>query len=269
MTAELRIGTQGWNYPSWTGPFYPVGTRAEDYLRTYARAFDTVEVDSTFYAVPPEKTVKGWAAKVPDGFQLALKMPQEITHVRRLVGARDVLDEFAAAARMLGAKLGPVLMQFGPDFGPEHRPALERFLPSLPADLQFAVEFRRPGWLIKPILELLHEHRVALTLVEGRWLPRRKMLRLAEFPTADFAYVRFMGPDRAIEDYSRIQIDRTAELEEWAPALERLAARVRVLHVYINNHFEGHSPSSASRLRARLGMAPVELSALREQEELF
>jgi uncharacterized protein YecE (DUF72 family) len=246
-----------------------VGTRPDDYLRIYARAFNTVEVDSTFYAVPAEKVVKGWAAKVPDGFQVALKMPQEITHVRRLVGARDVLEEFCDAARVLGTKLGPVLMQFGPEFGPEHRPALERFLPSLPADVRFAIEFRRPGWLIKPILELLHEHRVALALIEGRWLPRKKMLRLAEFPTADFGYVRFMGPDRAIEDFSRVQVDRTGELEEWAPALARIAERARVLYVYINNHFEGHSPSSASRLRARLGMAPVELSALREQAELF
>jgi len=269
MPSDVRVGTQGWNYPSWTGPFYPVGTRPDDFLRTYARAFDTVEVDSTFYAVPAEKVVKGWASRVPEGFRIALKMPQEITHVRRLVGARDVLEEFCAAARLLGPKLGPVLMQFGPDFGPEQRPALERFLPSLPSDLRFAIEFRRPGWLIKPILQLLHGHRVALALVEGRWLPRKKMPRLAEFPTADFGYVRFMGPDRNIVDYSHVQIDRTAEIEEWLPALERIAARVRVLYVYINNHFEGHSPASASRIRARLGMAPVELSDLREQAELF
>lgn len=269
MSSDVRIGTQGWNYPAWTGPFYPVGTRPDDFLRTYARAFNTVEVDSTFYAVPAEKVVKGWAAKVPDGFQVAMKMPQEITHVRRLVNARDELEAFCASARMLGPKLGPVLLQFGPDFGPEQRPALERFLPLLPADIRFAVEFRRPGWLIKPILETLHANRVALALVEGRWLPRRKMLRLAEFPTTDFGYVRFMGPDRDIVDYSRVQIDRTSELDEWVPALERLAKRVQALYIYVNNHFEGHSPASAGRLQARLGMAPVELSALREQAELF
>jgi len=74
MADAIRIGTQGWNYPGWVGPFYPAGTRAEDYLRLYARAFATVEVDSTFYAVPPEKVVHSWATKVPDGFRFALKL---------------------------------------------------------------------------------------------------------------------------------------------------------------------------------------------------
>ncbi|HEX8431134.1 MAG TPA: DUF72 domain-containing protein, partial [Longimicrobium sp.] len=91
MSAPVRIGTQGWNYAAWVGPFYPDGTRAPDFLATYARAFDTVEVDSTFYAVPAAKTVKRWAERTPDGFIFALKMPQEVTHERRLVGAGDVV----------------------------------------------------------------------------------------------------------------------------------------------------------------------------------
>ncbi|MEO8104684.1 MAG: DUF72 domain-containing protein, partial [Betaproteobacteria bacterium] len=98
---------------------------------------------------------------------------------------------------------------------------------------------------------------------------RKKMLKLAEFPTADFGYVRFMGPNRDIVDYSRVQIDRSSDLDEWLPALERIAARVQTLYIYVNNHFEGHSPATASRLRTRLGMEQVELSALREQAELF
>jgi len=92
MARTIRIGTQGWNYDAWIGPFYPAGTRATDYLTIYARAFDTVEVDSTFYATPAVKTVRGWAQRTPDDFTFALKLPQEITHERRL---RDV-DELAA-----------------------------------------------------------------------------------------------------------------------------------------------------------------------------
>ena len=80
----VRIGTQGWNYEGWVGAFYPVGTRPADFLSIYSRAFDTVEVDSTFYAIPPSKTVRGWADRTPPGFTFALKMPQEITHERRL-----------------------------------------------------------------------------------------------------------------------------------------------------------------------------------------
>jgi uncharacterized protein YecE (DUF72 family) len=269
MPGDLLVGTQGWNYQQWMGAFYPEGTRAEDYLRLYARAFGTVEVDSTFYAIPPEKTVRGWAAKVPDSFRFALKLPQEITHVRRLVDCRDVLEEFVARARVLGERLGPVLVQFGPEFGPEHRPALERFLPLLPSDISFAVEFRQPGWLTRATLSLLGEHRVALALVEGRWVARARMLRLAEEPTGEVAYLRLMGPDRALEDFSRIQVDRGPVLTEWASVLAGLAARLARVHVYVNNHFEGHSPGSARKLQAMLGQTPVEPSTLAEQGELF
>jgi len=80
MADAIRIGTQGWNYAQWVGPFYPAGTRAEDFLRLYGRAFGTVEVDSTFYAVPPGKVVMSWASKVPDDFRFALKLPRAITH---------------------------------------------------------------------------------------------------------------------------------------------------------------------------------------------
>ena len=107
----LRVGTQGWNYDAWVGPFYPTGTRPANYLQTYARAFNTVEVDSTFYAVPPMKTVQGWRQRTPEGFTFALKLPQEITHELRLRNAEEPSARFFDAARELGPKLGPVLIQ--------------------------------------------------------------------------------------------------------------------------------------------------------------
>ena len=269
MADAIRIGTQGWNYAQWVGPFYPAGTRAEDFLRLYGRAFGTVEVDSTFYAVPPGKVVMSWASKVPDDFRFALKLPRAITHEQRLVDSRDALAGFLDAARLLGPRLGPVLVQFGPDFGPEHRPALARFLPQLPGDLRFAVEFRRRGWLIRPVLDLLRDYGVALALVEGRWLSREKVLRLAERPTADIAYVRLMGPDRSIEDYSRVQVDRSAELAVWTTTIRALESRVREVYVYVNNHFEGHSPESARKLLQMLYLDVVDLRRLADQTELF
>jgi uncharacterized protein YecE (DUF72 family) len=269
MADAVLVGTQGWNYAQWVGPFYPEGTRAEDFLRLYARAFATVEVDSTFYAVPPAKVVASWAGKVGAGFRFALKLPRAITHERRLVDSGEPLAEFLASARLLGEKLGPVLVQFGPDFGPEQRPALARFLPQLPGDVRFAVEFRRRGWLIRPVLDLLRDYGVALALVEGRWLTRAKLLRLSEQPTADFSYVRFMGPDRSIEDYSRIQVDRSDDLATWVPALKALAERVRSVYVYCNNHFEGHSPETARKLLRFMGMTPVEPDRIADQTELF
>ena len=267
--ARIRIGTQGWNYDAWVGPFYPVGTRPADFLAIYSRAFDTVEVDSTFYAIPPSKTVRGWADRTPPGFTFALKMPQEITHERRLREVNDVASEFFDRARELEDKLGPILIQLGPDFGPTELPALAQFLPSLPRDMQFAVEFRQRGWIHDGVLALLAEHHVALALSDGRWIPRKQMMQLASRPTADFLYVRWMGPDQGIVDYSRIQVDRRRELEAWTQVLWPHAEQGREVYGYVNNHFAGHSPESARELQRLLGQAAVEPEQLGEQMSLF
>jgi len=269
MTSRIRLGTQGWNYDAWVAPFYPVGTRPADYLAVYARAFDTVEVDSTFYAVPPVKTVRGWYDRTPEGFSFALKLPQEITHERRLRDCADVAELFFDRARELGTKLGPVLVQLGPDFGPAELPALANMLPTLPRDIKFAIEFRQRAWINDGVLALLAEHGVALTLTDARWVPRKQMLALAGRPTADFTYIRWMGGNRDIVDYSRIQIDRSRELEQWAGVLATLA-KVRVkVYGYVNNHFAGHSPQSVRELQRMLGQTPKEPESLGEQMTLF
>jgi uncharacterized protein YecE (DUF72 family) len=269
MSARIRIGTQGWNYDAWVGPFYPTGTRAADYLTVYARAFHTVEVDSTFYAVPPVKTVRGWYARTPEHFVFALKLPQEITHERRLRDADDVAELFYDRARELGEKLGPVLIQLGPDFGPVELPALANLLPKLPRDIRFSVEFRQRGWLSEGVLALLAEHGVGVTLTDARWVPRKQMLELARQVSTPFLYIRWMGANRDIVDYSRIQIDRTAELEQWARVLWPLVQKRVAVYGYINNHFAGHSPQSARELQRALGQVPVEPETLGEQMSLF
>jgi uncharacterized protein YecE (DUF72 family) len=269
MAATIRIGTQGWNYDAWVGPFYPDGTRATDYLAVYARAFDTVEVDSTFYAVPSAKTVRGWAERTPERFTFALKLPQEITHERRLRDAEDVTALFVERARELGAKLGPVLVQLGPDFGPSELPALVDFLPLLPTDVRVAVEFRQRGWIDDGVLALLAEHRVALALSDGRWIPRKLMMSLAARPTADFVYVRWMGANRDLVDYSRVQVDRTRELGLWATLLWAAAERGIDVYGYVNNHFAGHSPATARELQRLLHQTPLEPGRLAEQMTLF
>jgi uncharacterized protein YecE (DUF72 family) len=266
---QIHVGTQGWNYDAWVGPFYPVGTHQGDFLTIYARAFDTVEVDSTFYAIPPAKTVRGWADRTPKGFTFALKLPQEITHERRFRDVEEVAKLFFDRARELGDKLGPILVQLGPDFELAELPALARFLPLLPPDIRFAVEFRRRAWINDGVLALLADHGVALTLTDGRWIPRKQMLALASRPTTNFLYVRLMGPNRDIVDYSRIQTDRTNELELWSGVLWPAAELGRTVYVYVNNHFAGHSPASARELQRFLRQTPVEPEKLGEQLMLF
>ncbi|HKR63942.1 MAG TPA: DUF72 domain-containing protein [Thermoanaerobaculia bacterium] len=268
----ILIATQGWNYTAWVGPFYPPGTRAPEFLSTYARMFRGVEVDSTFYAIPDASTVRAWNERTPRDFTFALKMLKQVTHERRLRDADDLVHEFLDRARELGPKLGPVLLQMGPDFAPDELPALERFLPTLPHDLRFAVEVRQSRWtradVLPRLLDVLARHRVALALSDGRWIARETMLHLTQQPNADFLYVRWMGPDREITDYSHLQFDRSEEIRAWAEALKS-AANTKEIYGFFNNHFAGHSPANAREMQRLMGQQPVEPESLRVQRSLF
>lgn len=269
----VRLGTQGWNYGAWADVFYPLGTRPADSLEVYARAFDTVEVDSTFYAIPAAGVVRGWAERTPDAFTFALKLPGEITHERRLRDCQEVLAEFCDRARELGTKLGPLLVQMGPDFGPAEMPSLRHFLPLLPEDLRWALELRQHRWTESPtlpeLLALLGEHAVALALADGPWTPRERLLRLAAEPTAPFHYVRWMGPDRALEDHSRVQTDREPEMRAWAEILRPLPSRGVEVWGYTSNYWEGHAPASARTLQRLFGQRPTDPADIAEQTSLF
>ena len=266
---RVRLGTQGWNYPAWVGPLYPAGTRAKDYLKLYARAFETVEIDSTFYAVPSANAVRGWLERTPRDFVFAPKLPREITHERELVGADSILREFLDRVRELGQRLGPVLVQLGPDFAPSKMSALEEFLPLLPDDIRFAVEFRHSGWLAEEVRDLLSEYRVALALSDGRWFPRDEILAQAMRPTTDFVYIRWMGENRDVMDYGRLQVDREAELLAWGEVIRGLSGRGFEAYGYVNNHFSGHSPATVRALQKRLGQEPLAPDEIGDQISLF
>ncbi len=258
MTATVLLGTQGWNYPSWVGPFYPIGTSERDRLARYGAAFRTVEVDTTFHALPPEPVLAGWRTQVPDGFLFSLKVPQEITHERRLVGCGDVLARFCQRAALLGPALGPLVVHLSPDFRPSlgTRNALDAFLATLPVDFRWAIEVRHPGWLGRDTLDALAAYKVALVLADGRWIPRGMMLDLALHPTSDFAYVRWIGSGGRVTDFSGRQTDRRHELGLWATVLESLSRRVGLILGYFSNQYEGHAPHSARLLERMLGRSP-------------
>jgi uncharacterized protein YecE (DUF72 family) len=271
VTERILLGTQSWNFKAWVGPFYPVGARSSRMLGFYGLNFPTIEVDSTFYGVPSETVLSDWRAQVPPGFLFALKLPQQITHDARLKETDELLQKFSEGVSVLGEQLGPCLIQLSPDFlpTPENRAAFRAFLPSLPSHIRWAVEFRHPGWSDDSVLELLGSYGVAHALVDGRWYPRAKMIALAENPTADFAYIRWMGKERRLTDYSRPQVDRDEERRVWGPVLERLSTRVDRVFGFFNNQFEGHSPHSAREMQRALGRTAVDPISLHPQAELF
>ena len=268
MRAKIFIGAQGWNYEDWIGSFYPRGTKTKEMLTLYAGVFDTVEVDSTFYAVPSETSVKGWAERTPANFNFSLKLPSEITHKNRLRDSHDLLEQFTQRISLLGDKLGCVLIQLPPDFSPNEQTALSGFIDLLPSQPRFAVEFRDAGWFNEETIDILARKKVALTLTDSRWIHRTLSFKFIENYPADFAYVRWIGP-RELTDFSRLQLDRSKELSQWAEAFAALQEKVTQLYGYFNNHFQGHSPASCNLFKEMLGLPIISPESLIKQPSLF
>ncbi|HYP53490.1 MAG TPA: DUF72 domain-containing protein [Pyrinomonadaceae bacterium] len=275
---RVRVGCQGWNYEDWVtaqaareSVFYPRGTRAPSMLDLYARAFETVEVDSTFYAVPSSSTVEGWHRRTPDGFTLALKLPQIITHQLALSRASaEVLAEFCERARLLKEKLAAVLVQLPPQFEatPENRRALVGFLPLLPKDIPFHFEFRDAAWFDEPTAELLSRAGAGLALVDGPWVRRERVRRAAELAGGSSVYVRWMGA-RDLTSFDRVVRPQDANLRAWAEVVERASSRGAQVFAYFSNFYEGHAPASANKLKRLLGQPAVEPGDLESQPSLF
>lgn len=250
--ARIYLGTQGWSYKDWLGSFYPPDARPSQFLRLYANEFDAVELDTTFYAIPRAEQIDSWRDATPEDFQFTAKTPRSITHERHLVDADDEMAAFLDVITRLGDKLGAVLLQMPPDFTFAEIDALRAFLPGLPEDVRFAVEFRHRSWLRDETYDLLRQHAVAFTMVDLRYMPRVPEI------TADFAYVRWLGDRREITRMDATQIDRRAELDRWAEVLEDASTRAQRIYGFANNHYSGHSPADIRHLHRRLGILPRE-----------
>jgi uncharacterized protein YecE (DUF72 family) len=260
---NLVVGCCGWAYNDWRGPFYPVATASADYLSLYAQSFGTVEVDSTFYGPPTEATVRTWEERTPEHFRFALKVPQVVTHEKKLRDAHGDFEDFLATTGALGRKRGPLLLQF-PRFSradfedaAEFLRVLDAFLEGVDRSVRLAVEVRNERWFDDPLLDLLRDHAAAVALTDqlGGGPPAGAPSR---FVTSDFAYVRLLGNRRRIEAVTKTWdatvIDRTPELRTWAEFLVHTMAALPDLGVwvYANNHFSGHAPAAARTLAAIL-----------------
>jgi uncharacterized protein YecE (DUF72 family) len=273
--SKIYMGCQGWNYDDWTTKplqetvFYPRGTRADKMLETYSKVFETVEIDSTFYAVPASSAVEGWYKKTPENFMFSLKMPQEITHNFALdKNSYPVLEEFCERVALLKEKLGVVLVQLAPQFeaSKENAQNLRRFLKRLPKEIRFAVEFRDRQWLTDWTFEELEKNNVALCLVEGSWIPRAMMFDAMSKNIADFIYVRFMG-ERDLTHFDKIQRRQDANLEIWKEEIKKIEAKD--IFVYFSNFYEGHAPASANKLKTLFGQKTIKAGSLENQKSLF
>lgn len=237
-----RIGCSGWNYASWRhGVFYPPRCPARLWLEYYARHFDTVEVNATFYRLPTVKTVQGWVDQTPDDFTFTIKISRYVTHVKRLRDLPQSLELFYARIEPLvrSPKLGPVLWQLPPTFHRDDE-RLAETLRRLPPG-RHCFEFRHASWFAPDVMELLREHGVALVIGDR---PEVHGFQIREL-TADWTFVRFHSGTRGRRgNYSE------SELREWAARLRSWP--VAETFVYFNNDWEGFAPHNALRLKELL-----------------
>lgn len=269
MTPRFFIGTQGWNYDFWSGRFYPRGTKSIDRLELYSRVFDTVEIDSTFYAMPPAGRFRSWYERTPAGFIFTAKLPRDITHDARLVGVDDALIEFCDRASELEEKLGPLLIQLPPDMTSRERPAVDAFVRSLPRELEFAIEFRDASWFDAQTFDLLHDLDVTMAVSVGPWLTTAAALEVAARAPGRFQYMRWLGSPRHQELDGTLIAERDEDLGQWAARILELLPDRPTVYAYFNNDYQGHSPESARRLQTLVGVEPADVERLQEQPDLF
>ncbi len=248
---RILLGTQGWSYKSWVGNFYPENTPQRQYLTEYARRFRAVEVDSTAYGIPRVESVQQWYNTTPDDFRFTAKFPQTITHDKMLQDVESETAHFLATMKLLGNKLGPLLIQFSYQFKPDQFDRLAAFLDALPIDFRYAVEVRHRGWLNDRLFDLLSEHHVALALTDYAYMPR------LERTTTDFTYIRWLGSRKDVPDneYAATRINREAELDRWSRIIAKLADQGTQVWGFANNHYQGHSPTTVNALMERLGVS--------------
>jgi uncharacterized protein YecE (DUF72 family) len=225
---RIRVGTSGYSYKEWKGTFYPADLQDSQMLRYYAGRLSTVEINNTFYRMPTEKLLVGWADQVPPGFSFALKAPRRITHEKRLQDAGDEVSYLLRTASVLGERLGPLLFQL-PPFLKKDLTRLLDFLSLLPPGARAALEFRNASWFDDEVYEALRSRNVALVVSDA---DEQKPPPLV--PTAKFGYLRLRREaydDRALESWTRWTSDQA-----WEEA-----------HVFFKHEDAGTGPRLAAR----------------------
>jgi uncharacterized protein YecE (DUF72 family) len=249
LNPNIRIGCSGWQYRHWRGDFYPAELPQSAWLAYYARHFDTVEINNTFYRLPEAPTFASWGRRAPRGFLYAVKASRFLTHMKKLKDPDEPIRRFFARAKRLEHAFGPVLYQLPPHW-PVNIARLETFLEALPPKRRHAIEFRERSWYCDEVLALLERHRVALCLHD---MAGSASGRLAIGP---FVYVRFHGAQKYAGRYG------DAALDEWAEWLAGRAREGRPIYAYFNNDTGGHAPRDAVRLRDRIAVLCRQRSGL-------
>jgi uncharacterized protein YecE (DUF72 family) len=233
----IHIGTSGWHYKHWKGPFYPPDLPASRWLDFYTAHFDTVELNNTFYRLPPPTAAGMWRDSTPPGFRFAVKGSRFLTHMKKLKDPEPGIAKFFERIDPLGPKLGPVVFQL-PPFWDVDPGRLDAFLQALPPGPKYAFELRNPTWHTDEVLRILRCHNAAFCIFEIAGFR-------TGFPiTADFTYVRLHGPDGAYQgSYSHEQ------LAAWAGRIRDWQRDLHDIYLYFDNDQAAFAVDNALTLK--------------------
>jgi uncharacterized protein YecE (DUF72 family) len=234
----IWVGTSGYNYPEWKGSFYPAALPPAKMLPYYAARFPTVEINYTFYRMPNEKLVGGWATQTPSPYKLTLKAPRRITHDSRLKNCGDLVQAFCNVAATLGDKLGALLFQLPPS-AKKDLATFDAFLDMLPPKVCAAFEFRHPSWLDDDVFGRLTRRNLALCVADSEKLSTPVRV------TAGYAYFRLRDEGYQADDIKR-----------WADTIARETTACGDVFVYFKHEESGKGPEFGRLLMQHLGLAP-------------
>jgi uncharacterized protein YecE (DUF72 family) len=254
----IALGTSSWSFDAWRGVFYPETTGKGEMLAHYARHFPTVEVNTSFYALPEPSTLIKWVESVPPGFTFALKFPKRISHEQRLVECEEETRTFIDALHALGESAGPAFLQLPPDFSRQrYGRELAAYIDLLArwrGDLRLAVEVRAPDLMTEAFARFLAERGIALVVADRKGTLDLFDLWAAVGAGTRLAMIRWIGDDRNGPQGDReLSAPQDAKLDEWARRLIALEDAGMAVYGYMHNPYEGHSPASIRRLLTRLG----------------
>ncbi len=259
---EIRLGTSGWSYKEWIGPFYRETDKSM--LKAYQRTFNTVEIDSTFYRYPTKGMVFGWLRYTKPDFIYSAKLPQLITHKKKLdltQGVEADLNKFLELMEPLqfNGKLACLLAQLPPGLK-YNIGLLESFLRLFPTQFRLAVEFRHLSWMNPETFKLLEKYNVAYTAVDEPLLPPDMNV------TTDFAYIRWHGKgDQPWFDYHY----KKDELKPWVPKVKQAAQKAKKVFGYFNNHYHAYAVKNALEMAEMLEVINAEQKTVKNTVEKY
>lgn len=286
----LYLGCPVWSFKGWAGNFYPKGTQPKDFLREYAKRLNTIEGNTTFYAVPAAKTIESWVEQTPETFRFCLKIPKAISHNGTLSDYVDRAAGFVDAMRPIASRLGPIFLQLPPSYSPRLMPDLATFLSVFPKDIRLGVEVRHLDWFEDEhrtsLNKLLSDHNMARVVIDTRPIrdlagdesikgsayesllearERKPNVPVYEEVTADFTFLRFIGHPEMSHNQPW--------MNEWTPRItDQLSAKLEafvfchspdnLLAPYIAKEFH-------SQISSRIKIAPLPWDDVETPSEPF